>query len=51
MNVGDKIKYTIDGIEYLGVIIIKDTNTSMYKVSIEGLGKVIESDGSDIVKL
>lgn len=48
MNVGDKVKYTLDGIEYFGTIIVKDTNTSMYKVSIDGLGKVIESDGSDI---
>lgn len=46
MNVGDKVKYTVDTVEYFGIIIAK-AGTS-YKVSIFALGKVIESDGSDI---
>lgn len=49
MNVGDKVKYTLDGTEYLGIIIAK--KDSIYRVSIVALGKVIDSDGSDIVKL
>ena len=51
MNIGDKVKYTLDDVEYLGIIIANDTVNSIYKVSIVGLGKVIDSDGSDITKL
>lgn len=49
MNLGDKVIYTLDENKYLGIIIaIVD---SIYKVSIIALGKVIDSDGSDIEKI
>lgn len=48
VSIGAKVKYTVDDIEYLGIVIANDTVDNIYRVSIEGLGKVIESDGSDI---
>lgn len=49
MKVGDKVKYTKDDVEYLGLIIAKKDD--IYSVSIFALGTVINTDGSDIEAL
>lgn len=51
MSIGQKVIYTLDNKQYLGIIIMKDLNTNLYTVSIEGLGKVIITDGSDIEEI
>ena len=46
MKIGDKVIYKVDDTEFLGIIIAKTAN--LFKVSILALGKVIDSDGSDL---
>lgn len=48
-EVGDKVKITVDDYPYLGVIITYSDN--VYKVSVEGLGKVVDATDSDLEAL
>lgn len=51
MKVGDKVKITIDDIEYYAIIVLKNTTTSHYGVSIFATGVVVDSDGSNLTAL
>ena len=48
-EVGDKVKITVDDLPYAGTIITYDDST--YKVSVEGLGKVVSATDNDLEAL
>ena len=51
MKIGDKVIYTKDDMEYLGMIIAKKTDDSEYIISVVAFGYTVRTDGSDIRKL
>ena len=48
-EVGDKVKITVDDLPYAGTIITYSDST--YKVSVEGLGKVVDAEDADLESL
>ena len=52
-EVGDKVKLNVNDLPYAGEVITYDDTASpiVYKVSVTGLGQVIEAEESDISAL
>lgn len=48
-EVGDRVKIEVDDLPYAGTVITYDDTT--YKVSVDGLGKVISAEESDLSPL
>lgn len=46
-EVGDRVKIIVDDLPYEGIIITYD-DSGIYKVSVTGLGKVINAEDSDL---
>lgn len=48
-EVGDRVKIEVDDLPYAGTVITYDDTT--YKVSVDGLGKVLSAEESDLSPL
>lgn len=49
-EVGDRVKITLDDLPYEGIIITYN-DSGVYKVSVTGLGKVVEAEDADLEAL
>lgn len=48
-EVGDRVKIEVDDLPYAGTVITYDDNN--YKVSVDGLGKVVLAEETDLTPL